>query len=111
PGAWNRAIRPQEVEARLREDKARRIKAVLAVQVDTASGVVNDIAAIGQAIRSARHDALFMVDVVASLACMPFAMDEWGIDVAMAASQQGLMTPPGLSFVAAGERALAAHAL
>jgi alanine-glyoxylate transaminase/serine-glyoxylate transaminase/serine-pyruvate transaminase len=67
--------------------------------------VVNDIPAIGRAMHAARHDALFMVDAVASLGCMPFEMDAWGVDVAMAASQKGLMTPPGLAFVAAGERA------
>ena len=112
-GGWGRAVRPHEVEARLIEDlakdKAGRIKAVLVVQVDTASGVVNDIPAIGRAIRAAGHDALYMVDAVASLGCMPFEMDAWGVDVAMAASQKGLMTPPGLSFVAAGERAQVAH--
>ncbi|HML12515.1 MAG TPA: aminotransferase class V-fold PLP-dependent enzyme [Xanthobacteraceae bacterium] len=108
-GDWRRAVRPDEVEARLREDKAGRIKAILAVQIDTASGVVNDIAAIGKAIKAARHDALFMVDAVASLGCMPFEMDAWGVDVAMAGSQKGLMTPPGLSFVAAGPRARAVH--
>src|SRR4030081_1481687 len=80
-GDWRRAVRPTEVEARLREDKAGKIKAILAVQVDTASGVANDIAAIGQAIKAARHSALFMVDVVASLGCVPFEMDAWGIDV------------------------------
>jgi alanine-glyoxylate transaminase/serine-glyoxylate transaminase/serine-pyruvate transaminase len=109
PGAWNRAVRADAVRERLAADKGRRIKAVLVVQVDTASGVVNDIPAIGRAIRDAGHDALFCVDVVASLACMPFEMDAWGIDVAMSASQKGLMTPPGLSFVAAGARARAAH--
>src|ERR1700720_2581467 len=108
-GNWRRAVRPAEVEARLRADKAGRIKAILAVQIDTASGVVNDIAAIGQAIKAARHDALFMVDAVASLGCMPFEMDAWGVDVAMSGSQKGLMTPPGLSFVAAGARARALH--
>jgi alanine-glyoxylate transaminase/serine-glyoxylate transaminase/serine-pyruvate transaminase len=108
-GDWRRAIRPAEVEARLRADKAGRIKAILAVQIDTASGVVNDIAAIGKAIKAARHDALFMVDAVASLGCMPFEMDAWGVDVAMSGSQKGLMTPPGLSFVAAGSRARAVH--
>ena len=108
-GDWRRAIRPAEVEARLRADKAGRIKAILAVQIDTASGVVNDIAAIGAAIKAARHDALFMVDAVASLGCMPFEMDAWGVDVAMSGSQKGLMTPPGLSFVAAGSRARAVH--
>lgn len=109
PGSWRRAVRPAEVEARLRADKAGTIKAVLAVHIDTASGVVNDIAAIGRAIRAARHDALFMVDAVASLGCVPFEMDDWGVDVAMSASQKGLMTPPGLGYVAANERARAAH--
>jgi alanine-glyoxylate transaminase/serine-glyoxylate transaminase/serine-pyruvate transaminase len=71
--------------------------------------VLTDIKAIGEAIRTVGHDALLMVDTVASLACMPFHMDAWGVDVAMAGSQKGLMTPPGLGFVAAGERARAAH--
>ncbi len=108
-GDWHRAVRPMEVEARLREDKAGGIKAILAVQIDTSSGVVNDIATIGQVIKSAQHDALFMVDAVASLGSVPFEMDAWGVDVAMSASQKGLMTPPGLGFVAANDRAREAH--
>jgi alanine-glyoxylate transaminase/serine-glyoxylate transaminase/serine-pyruvate transaminase len=109
-GDWRRAVRPAEVEARLRADTAGKIKAILAVQIDTASGASNDIAAIGRAIKSTQHDALFMVDVVASLACVPFEMDAWGVDVAVCGSQKGLMTPPGLGFVAAGPRAREAHA-
>jgi alanine-glyoxylate transaminase/serine-glyoxylate transaminase/serine-pyruvate transaminase len=108
-GDWHRAVRPAQVEARLREDKGGTIKALLAVHIDTSSGVVNDIAAIGQAIKAARHDALLMVDAVASLGCVPFEMDGWGVDVAMSGSQKGLMTPPGLGFVAAGNRAREAH--
>jgi alanine-glyoxylate transaminase/serine-glyoxylate transaminase/serine-pyruvate transaminase len=108
-GDWRRSIRPTEVEARLRLDTDHQIKAILAVQVDTASGAFNDIEAIGKAIKAAGHPALFMVDAVASLGCMPFEMDEWGIDVAMSGSQKGLMTPPGLGFVAANDRALEVH--
>jgi alanine-glyoxylate transaminase/serine-glyoxylate transaminase/serine-pyruvate transaminase len=108
-GDFRRAIRPAEVEARLRQDKTHRIKAVLAVQVDTASGVFNDIEAIGKAIRATGHPALYMVDTVASLGCMPFEMDGWGVDVAMSGSQKGLMTPPGLGFVAASDRAREVH--
>jgi len=108
-GDWRRAIRPDEVEARLRADTRHSIKAILAVQVDTASGAYNDIEAIGKAIKASRHPALFMVDAVASLACMPFEMDKWGIDVAMSGSQKGLMTPPGLGFVAANDRARQVH--
>jgi len=112
-GDMRRAVRPAEVEARLKADKGGpgggTIKAVLVAQIDTASGVVNDIAAIGEAMRAAKHDALLMVDTVASLGCMPFEMDKWGVDVAMSGSQKGLMTPPGLSFVAANDRARAVH--
>ena len=109
PGDFRRAVRPEAVEARLKADAKGEIKAILVTQIDTASGVVNDIAAIGQAIRAAGHDALLLVDAVASLACMPFEMDAWGVDVAMSGSQKGLMTPPGLGFVAAGPRAREAH--
>jgi len=108
-GDWRRAVRAAEVEARLRQDRDHRIKAILVVQVDTASGAVNDIEAIGKAIKAAGHPALFMVDAVASLGCMPFEMDAWGIDVAMSGSQKGLMAPPGLGFVATNDRAHEVH--
>src|SRR5712675_2777713 len=108
-GDWRRAIRPAEVEARLRQDKDHQIKAILAVQVATASGACNDIEAIGKAIKASGHPALYMVDTVASLGCMPFEMDQWGIDVAMSGSQKGLMAPPGLGFVAANDRAREVH--
>jgi alanine-glyoxylate transaminase / serine-glyoxylate transaminase / serine-pyruvate transaminase len=108
-GDWRRAVRPAEVEARLRADKEHTIKAIVVTQVDTASGVFNDIEAIGKAIKAANHPALFMVDTVASLGCMPYEMDKWGVDVTMSGSQKGLMTPPGLGFVAANDRALQVH--
>ena len=112
-GDMRHAVRPAEVEARLKVDRKSpgrdTFKAVLVAQIDTASGVVNDIAAIGQAIRAAGHDALLMVDAVASLGCMKFDMDEWGVDVAMSGSQKGMMTPPGLGFVAASARAREVH--
>ena len=109
PGDFRRAVKPDAVEARLKKDTKGEIKAILVAQIDTASGVVNDIKAIGQAIRAAGHDALLMVDTVASLGCVPFEMDAWGVDVAMAGSQKGLMTPPGLGFIAASPRARERH--
>ncbi len=110
PGDWRRAVDPGAVEEALRQDTDHRIKAILVVQVDTASGVVNDIPAISAARAAAGHPALLMVDGIASLACMPFDMAAWDIDVAVSGSQKGLMTPPGLGFVAARGRAWAAHA-
>src|ERR1700728_2550154 len=108
-GDWRRAVRLAEGEARLRQDKDHKIKAILVVQVDTASGAYNDIEAIGKAIKATGHPALFLVDAVASLGCMPCEMDAWGIDVAMSGSQKGLMAPPGLGFVAANDRARQVH--
>ena len=97
---------PAAIEAALRADKKRKIKAVLVVQTETATGITSDMVAIRRAIDAAGHPALFVVDAIASLAAEPFAMDEWGIDCALTASQKGLMLPPGLGFVALNERAL-----
>ena len=109
PGSNRAAVDLAALEARLREDTAGEITAIMVVQIDTASSVVNDIAAVRRAMDAAGHGALLMVDTIASLGTMPFDMDDWGVDVAVAGSQKGLMTPPGLSFVAAGEKAVAAH--
>jgi len=109
PGDWRRAVDPAAVTARLASDTGHAIKAVLVVQVDTASGVVNDIAALRKAIDAAGHPALFMVDTIASLGCVPYTMDAWGVDVTVTGAQKGLMTPPGLAFVGANAKALAAH--
>ena len=108
-GNWNRSVRASDVEARLKADTSHEIKAILVVQIDTASSVVNDIPAISAAIKAAKHPAMLAVDTVASLGCIPFDMDGWGVDVAMSASQKGLMTPPGLAFVAVNDRAREAH--
>lgn len=108
-GHWDRGVEPARLEERLRQDTAHEIAAILVVQVDTASGVWNDIAALRKTIDAAGHPALFMVDTIASLGCMPFEMDAWGVDVALTGSQKGLMCPPGLSFVAAGPKADKAH--
>ncbi|MEJ8476767.1 pyridoxal-phosphate-dependent aminotransferase family protein [Roseibium algae] len=109
-GEWHKPVDPAAVENRLKQDRGGEIKAVLVVQVDTASGAWNDIAAIRKAMDAAGHEALLMVDTIASLGCMPFEMDDWGVDVALTGAQKGLMTPPGLSFVVAGKRATKAHA-
>jgi alanine-glyoxylate transaminase/serine-glyoxylate transaminase/serine-pyruvate transaminase len=87
------------VEAALRADRGHTIKAVLATHVDTASSVKNDIAGLRAAMDAAGHPALLAVDAVASLGCDEMRMDAWGVDVLVAASQKGLMTPPGLGFL------------
>ena len=97
------------VEAALRADREHRIKAVLASHVDTSSSVLNDIAGLRAALDAAGHPALLMADCIASLGCDRFEMDAWGVDVMVAASQKGLMVPPGLGFVFFGPRAAEAR--
>ncbi|MDB5828773.1 MAG: aminotransferase class V-fold PLP-dependent enzyme, partial [Variovorax sp.] len=108
PWAEGLPIDPAEIEAVLRADTARDIVAVFVVHTDTASGITNDLGALRAAVDRSGHPALFVVDVVASLGAAPFAMDDLRADIALGASQKGLMVPPGLSFVAVAERAMAA---
>jgi alanine-glyoxylate transaminase/serine-glyoxylate transaminase/serine-pyruvate transaminase len=108
PGDWRHGADPDLIEKRLRADNDKRIKAVCVVHNETSTGVVSRIAEIRNAIDSARHPALFMVDTISSLASIDYRHDEWGVDVTVAGSQKGLMLPPGLSFNCISQKALAA---
>jgi len=96
-------------EAALRSDVNGEIKAVMAVHVDTSTSVKNDIKAVRAVMDAVGHDALLMADCIASLAVDRFEMDAWGVDVMVAASQKGLMMPPGLGFVYFNDKADAAR--
>ena len=100
-----RPIDPERVEAALRADTGRRIRAVSTVQSDTSTSIRNDIAAIREAIDAAGHPALLLADGICSFGAEPFDMDALGVDVMVTACQKGLMTPPGLGIVFVGERA------
>ncbi|SIS52806.1 pyridoxal-phosphate-dependent aminotransferase family protein [Phaeovulum vinaykumarii] len=99
---------PARLEAALRADTDRRIRAVLVSHVDTATSIRNDIPALRAAMDAAGHPALLAVDAIASLGCDVMEMDLWGVDVLVSASQKGLMVPPGLGFLWISDRALAA---
>jgi alanine-glyoxylate transaminase / serine-glyoxylate transaminase / serine-pyruvate transaminase len=109
PGDWRHGVSPEAIEARLSEDKGHAIKAVMIVHNETSTGVASRVAEVRMAIDRARHPALFMVDTISSLASIDYRHDEWGVDVTVAGSQKGLMLPPGLSFNALSEKALAAN--
>lgn len=91
----------------LRADTGHKIRAVLTTHVDTASSVKTDIAALRAVLDDLGHPALLAVDCIASLGCDAFYMDDWGVDVVVAASQKGLMVPPGVGFVWFSEKARA----
>ena len=103
-----RRRRQCKLEARLKKDKAHDIKAVCVVHNETSTGARTWIDEIRKAMDAAKHPALLMVDAVSSLAAMDFRHDEWGVDVTVSGSQKGLMLPPGLSFTAVSQKALAA---
>jgi alanine-glyoxylate transaminase/serine-glyoxylate transaminase/serine-pyruvate transaminase len=107
-GDWRHGPDPAVLEARLAADREHSIRAVCAVHNETSTGVAARISELRLAIDRARHPALFMVDVVSSLAAIEFRQDDWKVDVAVAGSQKGLMLPPGLAINAIGPRALEA---
>jgi alanine-glyoxylate transaminase/serine-glyoxylate transaminase/serine-pyruvate transaminase len=108
PTDWRHGADPNAIEDRLRKDTRETIKAVCVVHNETSTGVVSRIAAVRKAIDLAEHSALLLVDTISSLASIDFRMDAWGVDVTVGGSQKGLMLPPGLSFNAISEKALAA---
>ena len=97
------------IEERLRLDKEHQIKAVLAVQTETSTGVTSSLATVRHAIDTAAHPALLLADVVSSLGCTELRFDEWRLDVALTATQKGLMLPPGMAILAVSEKALQAN--
>lgn len=107
-GDWCGGADPQAIEERLRQDTAGEIKAVCVVHNETSTGATSRIDEVRQAIDAAGHPALYMVDTISSLASIDYKHDAWGVDVTVGGSQKGLMLPPGLSFNAVSEKAMAA---
>jgi alanine-glyoxylate transaminase/serine-glyoxylate transaminase/serine-pyruvate transaminase len=105
---WRAGVDANRIEARLREDKAREIKAVCVVHNETSTGATSRIDEVRKAIDAAGHPALLMVDTISGLASADYRHDEWGVDITVSGSQKGLMLPPGISFNAISEKAIAA---
>jgi alanine-glyoxylate transaminase / serine-glyoxylate transaminase / serine-pyruvate transaminase len=108
PGDWRHGVDPEQIGARLADDRGHQVKAVCVVHNETSTGVTSRIPEVRKAIDRAGHPALFMVDTISSLASIDYRQDEWGVDVTVGGSQKGLMLPPGLGFNGLGEKALAA---
>jgi alanine-glyoxylate transaminase / serine-glyoxylate transaminase / serine-pyruvate transaminase len=108
PGDWRHGVDPAVIEAKLAEDRARAIKAVMVVHNETSTGVTSRIGDVRKAIDAAGHPALLLVDTISSLGSADYRHEEWGVDVTVSCSQKGLMLPPGLGFTAMSEKALAA---
>ena len=108
PTDWRVGADPNVIEDALRKDTGKTIKAVCVLHNETSTGCLSPIAEIRKAIDRAGHAALFMVDTISSLASTDYRHDEWGVDVTIGGAQKGLMMPPGMSFNAVSDKALAA---
>jgi alanine-glyoxylate transaminase/serine-glyoxylate transaminase/serine-pyruvate transaminase len=108
PGDWRRGAESAAIHERLAADKGHAIKAVCVVHNETSTGAVTRVPLVRKAIDDAKHPALLLVDTISSLASIDYRHDEWGVDVTVGGSQKGLMLPPGLSFNALSDKALAA---
>ena len=104
---WRRGADPAAIAAALRDDRERRIKAVCVVHSETSTSCMTDVESVRATMNATGHPALLMVDAISSLACADYCHDAWGVDVTIAGSQKGLMVPPGLSFTAISDKALA----
>lgn len=107
-GDWRRGADAAAIGARLAADTGHKIRAVCVVHNETSTGAVTDIAAVRRAIDAANHPALLMVDTISGLGSIEYCHDAWGVDVTISGSQKGMMLPPGLSFNAVSQKAIAA---
>ncbi len=108
PTDWRRGADVAEIEARLAADKLHQIKAVLVIHNETSTSCVTHPLDVRKALNRTNHPALLMVDTISGLGSLEYEHDAWGIDVSVGGSQKGMMLPPGLSFNAVSEKALAA---
>ncbi len=106
---WRSGVDAAQVEAHLKADKAKEIKAVCFLHNETSTGCLSPVLEVRKAIDNAGHPALLMVDTISSLASTDYRHDEWGVDVSVGGAQKGLMLPPGMSFNAVSDKALAAN--
>src|SRR5271165_5273906 len=105
---WRTGVDPAAIEEALRKDTTHAIKAVCFLHNETATGCLSPVPEVRKAIDAAGHPALLMVDTISSLASTDYRHDEWGVDVTIGGAQKGLMLPPGMSFNAVSDKALAA---
>ena len=105
---WGTGVPADLFGSILKDDINHEIKAVLATQNETATGVQTDISSVRGAMDNAAHPAMLYVDGVSSIGSVDFRMDDWGVDLAVSGSQKGFMLPAGLAIMAASRKALEA---
>ncbi|MDD3653820.1 MAG: alanine--glyoxylate aminotransferase family protein [Desulfotomaculaceae bacterium] len=98
---WGNCVDLNVVAKKLDSDPE--VKVVLATQNETSTGVVNDIAGIGDLV--SKTHALLLVDGVSGIGAIEHKTDEWKVDILCTASQKALMLPPGLSMITVSDKA------
>ena len=98
---WGHPVDPAAVTSALRENP--QAKAVYVQANESSTGVYHPIRELAQV--TAKTGAILVVDAISALGAMTLPMDEWGIDVLVSAGHKALGLPPGIAFLAAGEKA------
>ena len=98
---WGNPVAPEAVQRALQENPA--AKAVYVQANESSTGVYHPIKELAQV--TAKTPAILVVDAISALGAMPLPMDEWGIDVLVSAGHKALGLPPGIAFLAAGDKA------
>jgi len=100
---WGMIVEPARLEAALKA--AARPKLLAVVHAETSTGVYQPVAELGR--MAHRYGALFVMDAVTSLGCVPVEIDNWEVDACYSCTQKGVGAPPGLAPVTFSVRAMA----
>jgi aspartate aminotransferase-like enzyme len=100
---WEKAIRPEQVDERLRTGD---YDAVTVVYNETSTGLLNPVPEIAAVVRK-YPDVMLLVDTVSVAGGIEIRADDWGLDVCLTSSQKALALPPGLALCSISDRAMA----
>lgn len=92
---WGQAVDPADLERVLASPRGKGITAVAVAHVETSTGVLHPLVDLVRVAH--RHDAMVLVDAVASLGGVDLPVDRWEIDACYSGSQKCLSAPPGLA--------------
>jgi aspartate aminotransferase-like enzyme len=100
---WGHRAKVEDIAGLLKQHPD--VKGITVTFNETSTGVMNDISAIGQFLNEKHPEVLFITDGVSGIGALPFEMDAWHVDVAVSASQKGMLAPPGIGIIALSEKA------
>lgn len=100
---WGTAVTPERLKTAFEENPG--ITVLFTTHSETSTAVLQDVEAFSRVAHD--HDALIVVDAITSVGAHDVLTDDWGLDAVVGGSQKGVMTPPGVAYVALSKKAIA----